>query len=80
MKIKHASRNVFNDHEDKIFLNRLTGEDIDKFLKKKEPISKEETLKRLPPEHLEFVEVFLLREVDKLPPCRPFDHKNRAGT
>ena len=54
MKIKHASRNVFNDHEDKIFLNRLTGEDIDKFLKKKEPISKEETLKRLPPEYLEY--------------------------
>ena len=67
-------QSFIKDHEDKIFLNRVTEEDIDKFLETKEPLSKEEILKRLPPEYHEFVDVFP-READKLPPHRPFDHK-----
>ena len=66
-------QSFIKDHEDKIFLNRVTEEDIDKFLETKEPLSKEEILKRLPPEYHEFVDVFP-READKLPPHRPFDH------
>jgi hypothetical protein len=42
-------QSFIKDHEDKIFLNRVTEEDIDKFLKTKEPLSKEEILTRLPP-------------------------------
>ena len=68
-------QSFIKDHEDKIFLNRMTEEDIDKFLKVKEPISKEEILKKLPPEYHEFIEVFLPKEAEKLPPHRPFDHK-----
>ena len=38
-------------------------------------MSKEEILKKLPPEYHEFIEVFLPKEAEKLPPHRPFDHK-----
>ena len=68
-------QSFIKDHEDKIFLNRMTEEDIDKFLKVKEPTSKEEILKKLPAEYHEFIEVFLPKEAEKLPPHRPFDHK-----
>ncbi len=68
-------QNFIKDHEDKIFLNKLTEEDISKFLKNKEPVSREEILKKLPSEYHEFVDVFLPKEADRLPPHRPFDHK-----
>lgn len=68
-------RNFINDYESKLFLNKITEEDIDKFLKVKEPMSKEEILKKLPPEYHEFVEVFLPKEANELPPHRAFDHK-----
>lgn len=67
-------QSLIKDHEDKLFLNRIAEEDIDKFLKGKEPMSKEKILEKLPSEHHGFVEVFLPKEADELPPHRPFDH------
>jgi hypothetical protein len=74
-KFSVCFQNSIKDHEDMIFLNRMTEEDIDKFLKGKEPMSKQEVLKKLLPEYREFIEVFLPKEANELPPHRPFDHK-----
>jgi hypothetical protein len=60
-------QSLIKDHEDKLFLNRI-AEDIDKFLKGKESMSKEKILEKLPSEYHEFVEVFLPKEADELPP------------
>jgi hypothetical protein len=68
-------QNFIKDHEDKIFLNKITEEDIDKFLKGKDPMMKEDILKKLPPEYHEFIDMFLPKEADELPPHRRFDHK-----
>jgi hypothetical protein len=68
-------QSFIKDYEDKTFLNRMTEEDIDKFLEGKEPMSKEDVLKKLLPEYHEFIEVSLPKEADELPPHRAFDHK-----
>jgi hypothetical protein len=63
------------DHQEKFFLNRVTQEDIDIFLKGKPKPSPEEIKKKLPIEYHEFIDVFSPKEADALPPHRPFDHK-----
>ena len=62
-KFSECFQNFIENHEDKIFL------------KDKKSLSKEDILKKLPSEYHNFIEVFLLKEADKLPPHRSFDHK-----
>jgi hypothetical protein len=63
------------NHQEKLLLNKITDEDIDIFLKGKPAPSAEEIKSKLPAEYHEFIDVFLPKEADELPPHRPFDHK-----
>jgi hypothetical protein len=46
-------------------------------MKGKETLSKEDIKKKLPEEYHDFIDVFLPREADELPPHRPFDHTSK---
>ena len=51
------------------------GTDIEKFMKGKPALTREDILRRLPREHRHQVEAFLPKNADELPPHRPWDHK-----
>ena len=58
------------------FLRRkVMDTDIEKFMKGKPALTREDVLRRLPKEHRHHIEVFLPRNADELPPHRPWDHK-----
>lgn len=54
---------------------KIVDEDVQKFLKNKAPITREDVLKQLPPEFRHHVEHFLTKNSESLPPHRPWDHK-----
>lgn len=68
------------DHQDKLFLNKISEADIDKFLKGKPPMDIDDVKAKLPSEYHDFINVFLPKEADELPPHRPFDHKIELKT
>src|SRR5437773_2823677 len=58
------------------FLRRkVVGMDVEKFMKGKPALTREDILRRLPREHRHQVETFLPKNADELPPHRPWDHK-----
>ena len=58
------------------FLRRkIVDTDVEKFLKGKPGLTREDILQRLPKEFREHIEHFLPKNADKLPPYRPWDHK-----
>ena len=50
---------------------KIVDTDIEKFLKGKPGLTREDILQRLPKEFREYIEHFLPKNVDKLPPYRP---------
>lgn len=56
-------------------LARITEADINKFLKGKPDLSKDEVLQKLPPWLHDKVEGFLPKNADVVPPRRSWDHK-----
>jgi hypothetical protein len=56
-------------------MRKILDEDVEKFMKGKPPLSKEDILQRLPKEFHDLFEAFLPRNADELPPHRPWDHK-----
>lgn len=61
--------------EEAPWLRRVSDEDIGKYLDGKEPLTKDEVLRRLPKEYHDLVEAFLPQKANELPPHRPYDHK-----
>ena len=54
---------------------KVTDADIEKFLKNKTPLTREDVLKRLPKEFRHHIEHFMPKNAEQLPPHRPWDHK-----
>lgn len=54
---------------------KILDSDIDKFMKGKPSLSRDDSLKRLPEEFHHHAEHFLPKNADQLPPHRPWDHK-----
>jgi len=58
------------------FLRRkVVDADIEKFMKSKPTLTREDILRRLPQEHRHQIEAFLPKNAEELPPHRPWDHK-----
>jgi RNase H-like domain found in reverse transcriptase/Reverse transcriptase (RNA-dependent DNA polymerase)/Integrase zinc binding domain/Chromo (CHRromatin Organisation MOdifier) domain len=58
------------------FLRRkVIDADVEKFMKGKPVLTREDILRRLPKEHRHQIETFLPKNADELPPHRPWDHK-----
>ncbi len=55
-------------------LNKITEEDVDKFMKGKDSPTIEELQKLVPPEYHAFLDLFQRQNADELAPHRPFDH------
>src|SRR5277367_3478798 len=49
--------------------------DIEKFMKGKPALTRDDIVRRLPREHRHHIEGFLPKNADELPPHRPWDHK-----
>jgi len=58
------------------FLRRkVVDADVEKFMKSKPTLTREDILQRLPKEHRHQIEAFLPKNAEELPPHRPWDHK-----
>jgi len=58
------------------FLRRkVVDADVEKFMKSKPALTREDILRRLPKEHRHQIEAFLPKNAEELPPHRPWDHK-----
>ena len=58
------------------FLRRkVVDADIEKFMKSKPTLTREDISRRLPKEHRHQIEAFLPKNAEELPPHRPWDHK-----
>ena len=64
-----------HNFQDKLSLNKISEADINKFLKGKPPIDINDIKVKLPPEFHDLINIFLLKEANKLPPHHPFNHK-----
>ena len=61
---------------DSDFLRRkIADTDVEKFLKGKPDLTRDDVLQRLPKEFRHHIEHFLAKNADELPPHRPWDHK-----
>lgn len=66
---------VIEECYDPLRISKVTDTDIEKFMKGKPAITKEELEKKLPPWLHDMIEGWSVEESDKLPPRRPWDHK-----
>ncbi|GAW22450.1 hypothetical protein ANO14919_119870 [Xylariales sp. No.14919] len=57
------------------FVRRVSDEDIQKYLRPREPVSDAAIKSKLPPEYHDLIKVFYAAEAEKLPPHRSYDHK-----
>ncbi len=56
------------DHQDKLFLNKISEADINKFLKGKPPMDINDIKVKLPPKYHDIINIFLPKEANELPP------------
>ena len=67
-KFPESFQPFIHNYQDRLFLNKISEANINKFLKGKPPIDTEDIKAKLPPEYHEFIDLFLPKEADKLPP------------